>query len=313
MKNDTKPLYSLVIPAHNEEGNLAELLAQITDEAKKLKLNTEVIIINDGSTDKTLATLLMLKKSYPTLKIIDFNTLYGKSSALQAGFKMAQGEYIFTMDADLQDDPAEFGNFIAKMEEEKLDMVSGWKYVRHDETAKTVPSKIANTVMRKISGVKIHDMNCGFKLYTREAIQSLLLFGDMHRFIPAILGAHGYKIGEIKVNHRARKSGVSKFGTKRLITSAFDFLTILLVTKYLQKPLHFFGLWGILFATLSFLSLVYLFYLWAFLGEAIGTRPLFTFSLFMMGLGIQVTILGLIAELVIRNNSKDTYIIRKVY
>lgn len=313
MKNKTTPLYSFVIPAHNEEGNLAELLAQITEEAAKLQLHTEIIVINDGSTDNTLATLLMLKKSYPDLKIIDFNTRYGKSSALQAGFSMVQGEYVFTMDADLQDDPAEFRNFITKMEQEKLDMVSGWKFVRHDEVGKTLPSKIANTVMRKMSGVKIHDMNCGFKLYTRKAIQSLLLYGDMHRFIPAVLGAHGYKIGEIKVNHRARKSGVSKFGTKRLITSGFDFLTILLVTKYLQKPLHFFGLWGIVFATLSFISLMYLFYLWAFLGEAIGTRPLFIFSLFMMGLGIQITILGLIAELVIRNNSKDTYIIRQVY
>lgn len=305
--------YSIIIPAYNEEGNIEPLLKEINEQLKKQHIQAEVIIINDGSTDNTLKRLVEEKKKYTFIKIIDFNAQYGKASALQAGFKTATNDYIFTMDCDLQDDPKEFSNFIKKLSEDNCDMVSGWKYVRHDPLDKTLPSRVANKVMRKLSGVKIHDMNCGFKLYTKRATQALSLYGDMHRFIPAILGAQSFRISEVRVHHRKRHSGKSKFGALRLLTSFFDFLTIILLTKYLQKPLHFFGLWGITFIGISMISLIYLFYIWAFIGEAIGTRPLFTFSLITLSLGIQITLFGLIAELVIRNNPRDMYIIRKIY
>ncbi|MBD3361083.1 glycosyltransferase [Candidatus Peregrinibacteria bacterium] len=308
-----KTLYSILIPVYNEEKSLEELYSQIQNICRKNEINYKIIFIDDGSTDKSLDILQKIQKNNKKrVKIISFSKNFGKSCALQAGFDYAKGEYIFTIDADLQDDPKEIPNFIKEMKKGKFDVVSGWKYNRKDPSGKKIPSKIANVLTKKLSKVKIHDMNCGFKLFKKNTTDQLEIHGDMHRFIPTILSAKGFKIGEIKINHRKRKHGKSKYGAKRLITGFFDFLTVILITKYLQKPLHFFGKIGLIILFISGLSLLYLFIIWL-MGNSIGTRPLFIFSLLLFILSIQIIIFGLVAELIIRNNNKKHFIINKTY
>lgn len=307
--------YSIVIPCYNEEESLSQLVKEISLVALKEKLGFEIIFVNDGSKDNTLDTLISLKKEFTDLKIIiiDFSVNAGKANALHAGFEIASGDYIFTLDADLQDDPAEIPNFIKEMGDGKYGMITGWKFNRLDPIGKTLPSKIANNTLKFISGVKVHDMNCGFKLYRAEAAKSLNLYGDMHRFIPALLSSKGFRIGEIKVNHRKRVYGKSKYGAWRLITSFFDMLTVVIRTKFLEKPLHFFGPIGFFIIFASFLSLIYLFIEWLVGNRPIGDRPLLMFSLIMFSLGFQIIMTGLIGELLILRIPKKEYTIRKIY
>ncbi|MFW5720429.1 MAG: glycosyltransferase family 2 protein [Candidatus Dojkabacteria bacterium] len=317
MTNTGKQIeFSIIIPLYNEEDSLAELTEELTSHITALQLNAEIIFVNDGSTDSSFQRLQELKKTHISTQIpiiiIDFLTNSGKANALQAGFDHARGNYIFTMDADLQDDPSEMQKFITKMKEENLDMVSGWKFNRLDPASKRLPSKIANGTMKVISGVKIHDMNCGFKLYKASAARTLSLHGDMHRFIPALLGAKKLKVGEVKVNHRKRRYGTSKYGIMRLATSFLDLLVVILRTKFFEKPLHFFGGAGFILFFLSGISLIYLAILWVFGTEPIGDRPLFTFSLISASLGIQIIMIGLLGELLILRTSKREYVIREI-
>ena len=233
---------SIIIPVLNEEKNIAILHQRLIQVLEKLKKSYEIIFIDDGSTDKTISEITKLINK--NIKLIEFRRNFGKAYALDLGFKEAIGEIIFTMDGDLQDDPREIPRFLEAIKH--YDLVSGWKFKRNDPITKTIPSKLANYVTRKATGVKIHDMNCGFKAYRSETAKSLKLYGDMHRYIPALATAKGFRVGEIRVKHHRRIHGKSKYGFMRLFRGLFDFITIKFLTNYSNRPLHFFGSLGLL-------------------------------------------------------------------
>lgn len=299
---------SIVIPVYNERESLAPLHKEIQGILDPLGISYEILYIDDGSTDGSRQVL----NGLPGARVLTFTRNFGKSQALQAGFDAAEGEYIITMDGDLQDDPHEIPHFINTIETQPLDLVCGWKQKRADPVTKKIASKIANTVTQFITGVAVHDMNCCFKLYRREVAKQLVLYGDMHRFIPAVVAAMGYRVGEIPVHHRARLYGVSKYGIGRLVTSLFDFFTLVFVRKFLDRPMHFFGSVGLVSGTLGFFVLVYLTYQKVFEGALIGNRPLLLFGVLAMVVGVQLFSFGLMGELVIRQRARSerSYMLR---
>jgi len=302
----TKPVLSVVIPLCNEEATLTPLFDKIaaTVEAHSLG-GFEVIFIDDGSTDGSWATLEKLKEAHPEQVIaLRFRRNHGKAAALSAGFATAQGDTIVTMDADLQDEPAEIPNFLAKLNE-GYDCISGWKQLRKDPLGKTLPSRFFNAATRAASGVKIHDFNCGFKAYRAEAIQSVELYGELHRYIPVLLAAEGFTIAEIPVEHHRRTHGTSKYGWKRLFKGALDLVTVVVLTRYLKRPGHFFGGFGMLSGMIGFLILASLTVEKFIFGNSIGHRPLLQLGILLVILGVQLVSTGLIGEL-INYNSKST-------
>lgn len=290
---------SFVIPAYNEKESVAVLHKEIVDVMSGLNYPYEIIFIDDGSTDATLGELQKLTP----VKIIVFSRNFGKSQALQAGFDAAEGDLVFTLDSDLQDDPKEIPNFLKKMENENVDLVCGWKRRRLDPISKRIPSKFANFITRKFTGTKIHDMNCCFKLYKKEIIKNLRLFGDMHRYIPSIVGSQGFKIDEVSVDHRARKYGKTKYGIGRLLSSLFDFLTLVFLKKFVDRPMHFFGLLGVALLSIGVVFLGYLSWIKIFYGVVIGDRPLLFLSILIVVVGFQSFSIGLLGELVIRQSA----------
>jgi len=251
-------MISLVIPVYNEEKNVALLQQKLSAVLSRLNREYEIIYVDDGSTDQTFIELEKIQRQDTAhIKIIQFTRNFEKSAALMSGFSQAQGEIIITMDGDLQDEPEEIHRFIEKLEA-GYDCVTGWKVKRHDPFSKTFPSRIFNFLVAKISKLKIHDFNCGFKAYTREAVLSLNLYGGLYRFIPAILNAQGFKITEIGVLHHERKFGISKYGAGRFIKGFFDITTLWVLLRFSQKPSHFFGNFGILSAVAGLLIIVLL-------------------------------------------------------
>ena len=239
---------SVVIPVFNEKESLPDLIKQLDKTLKKFS-QYEVIFVDDGSSDGSNDYLTELSKNNKNYKIIEFYRNFGKAAALSEGFKITKGDYIITMDADLQDDPAEIPNLIDKLNE-GWDLVSGWKKVRNDPLNKTFPSKIFNFVTRIFTGVKIHDFNCGLKGYKKAVVKSLDIYGGRHRYIPALAGQKKFKITEIIVNHRSRKYGTTKYGGSRIFHGFFDLVTILFLDRYDQQPLHLFGSFGLFFLVL---------------------------------------------------------------
>ncbi|MCB0260749.1 MAG: glycosyltransferase family 2 protein [Calditrichaeota bacterium] len=286
---------SIVIPAYNESESLPELLARITQSADPLQLEYEIIVVDDGSNDGTFQTLKSLKPQYPRLKALRFRKNYGKSPALAEGFKAAQGERVITMDADLQDDPAEIPALLAKLDE-GYDMVSGWKKERHDPITKTVPSKLFNLVTSLMSGIRLHDFNCGLKAYRKVVVESLQVYGELHRFLPVLAHWHGFRVGELVVKHHPRKFGRTKFGLARFFNGFFDLMTVLFLTRFRTTPLHIFGMIGMAAFTLGFLIELYLTVMW-FNGHGIGGRPLFFLGILLIIVGIQFVGFGLLAEM----------------
>jgi len=302
---------SIVIPLFNEEESLPELTKQIVERLKALDKEFEIIFVDDGSTDSSFSILKEFKSVYDQIKIIRFRRNFGKSAALSEGFKKAKGDYVFTMDADLQDDPAEIPKMM-EIIEEGYDLVSGWKEKRNDPISKTLPSKFFNMTTRRLTGIKIHDFNCGFKLYRKDVIKAIPVYGEMHRYLPVLAHWQGFRVGEMVVKHHARQFGVSKFGFRRIFHGLFDLLTVLFITRYKQKPLHFFGFIGLLFSTTGFGILAWLTITW-FMGQSIGNRPILFLGLLLMIVGVQSFTLGLIGEMI--TNSKDQkvqYSIREV-
>lgn len=295
---------SIVIPLLDEEKSLRELTQRIAAQFESNKKEFEIIFIDDGSTDGSFKTLLSLKEQYPMIRIIQFRKNFGKSVALSEGFKRAEGKFVITMDADLQDDPAEIPNLIAKLEE-GYDLVSGWKKKRHDPLGKTVPSKLFNFTTRKLTGIKIHDFNCGLKAYCNEVIKAIPVYGELHRYLPVLAHWQGFSVGEIVVHHHARKFGVSKFGIRRFFSGFFDLMTVLFITRYRQKPLHLFGFFGLFVSMLGFAILAYLTVLW-FMGHGIGHRPLLSLGVLLVIVGTQSFSLGLIGEMI--TNTRDNSI-----
>ena len=297
-------VFSVVVPLYNEEESLEELHRRLTLVMQPLSENFEIIFVDDGSTDNSFAVLKTLHEKDSRVKVIQFRKNFGKASALSAGFKKAQGEIIITLDADLQDLPEEIPNLLKKIET-GCDLVSGWKVKRKDPVVRKVASRLFNYVTSFYTGVNLHDFNCGLKCYRREVIEELDLYGELHRYIPAIANWKGFNVGEVKVGHHPRMHGKSKFGSERYLRGLFDLLTVIMLTKYPEKPLHFFGLLGTI---LSFSGLAINVYLGIvrLTGKWIGNRPLLLLGILLLILGVQFIFFGLMGELIVFSSQKET-------
>ena len=304
-------MLSIIVPAFNEQDSIAELHADIEKACKTRGYSWELIFIDDGSTDGSPQRLADLAQKDDRVRVVTFRRNFGKAAALDAGFQRARGKIIVTADADLQDDPAEIPKFMDLINA-GYDVVSGWKQVRHDSLGKTLPSKVFNNVVSRVSGVKLNDFNCGFKAYRAEALKGLRLYGELHRFIPVLVHWRGYRVGEMVVNHRPRKFGHSKYGIERLLKGFFDLMTVMLTTRFSARPLHIFGGAGFIFGAIGFGCLFYLSVLWLLGLGPIGNRPLLTFGWLFVVVGVQLVSMGLLAELIQRQRVSDplTYAVR---
>ena len=310
---------SIVISLFNEEESLAELLEKIHAELDSKQLSYEVIMVDDGSTDSSWEKICALKQTWGNVKGIRFRRNYGKSAALYCGFEAAEGDIVVTMDADLQDDPAEIQEMMRMIREEGYDLVSGWKKKRYDNAlTKNIPSKIYNWAARKVTGIKLHDMNCGLKAYRKEVVKDIEVYGEMHRFIPYLAKNAGYeKIGEKVVKHQARKYGVSKFGMERFMNGFLDLMTIWFLQKFGRKPMHLFGVVGTLMFLAGFICAVWLIVAklvrqangLAF--RQVADQPLFYAAIVCLLIGVMLFLTGFLAELISRNSAgRNTYNIK---
>jgi glycosyltransferase involved in cell wall biosynthesis len=287
---------SVVVPLLNEEGSLEELYRQIADALEPRGEPFEVVFVDDGSTDGSMSVLSRLHDQLSNVVVIHLRRNFGKAAALQAGFLEARGEVVVTIDADLQDDPAEIPQLLAKLDE-GFDLVSGWKTRRNDPFLRRAFSRVFNWTTGVISGVHLHDVNCGLKAYRADVLQDMRLYGELHRFIPVLASYQGYRIAEVSVNHRPRQHGRSRYGPERYLRGFFDLLSVTFMGRYRYRPLHLFGGIGMLMGAIGFIVLTYLTVIW-FWGAGIGTRPLLTLGVLLMVVGIQFVSLGLISELI---------------
>jgi glycosyltransferase involved in cell wall biosynthesis len=289
---------SVLVPVYNEAESLRELHAEISAACAQAVTSYEVVFVDDGSNDGSAEVLDDLALLDPHVTVVHLRRNFGKSPALAAGFEQVRGAIVITMDADLQDDPAMIPLFVARIQG-GADLVSGWKQERHDPLDKTLPSRVFNAVVSRLSGVRLRDFNCGFKAYRAECARELRVYGGFHRFLPVFAHDRGFRVEELVVRHRPRKHGVSKFGSRRFFEGLLDLPTVLLLTRYRTRPLHFFGVPGalVMFVGLSLLS--YLTVLW-FMGHPVGTRPLLTLGVLLTITGVQILCVGLVAEVIVR-------------
>lgn len=294
---------SFVIPALNEQDSLQQLTSEIQTHCPTQ--DHEIIYIDDGSTDESFKIMGELAAKDERIKVVRFRRNFGKAAALQKGFSVAGGEIVFTLDADLQDDPSEIPAFLSKLDE-GYDLVSGWKQKRKDPWHKRWPSKLYNWVTARTFGLKLKDYNCGFKAYRKSLVKELVLYGEMHRYIPVLAHSMGYKVGQIPVHHRARKFGKSKYGTERYLRGLFDLLTVRMVTHYSKSPLYLFGRWGLVSTLLGLVISGYLAALKIFWGVPLSNRPLLFLGILLILGGLQFASLGLISELIVNKfNARD--------
>lgn len=303
---------SLVIPLLNEEESLRELYEWIDRATQKASLTREVIFIDDGSTDGSWHVIEQLAGNDPKVRGIRFRKNSGKSAALDAGFRIANGEVVITMDADLQDSPDEIEGLYNMIMEEGYDLISGWKKKRYDPLSKTIPTKLFNWATRKVSGIYLHDFNCGLKAYRNEVVKAVEVYGELHRYIPVLAKAAGYKkIGERVVQHQARKYGHTKFGWERFVNGFLDLITLAFVSKFSKRPMHFFGLLGTLMFFFGFGAALWIggykiYALQMGIPAILVTQdPWFYIALIAMVLGTQLFLAGFLAELIIRNRPKE--------
>ena len=311
----TKDL-SIIIPLYNEEDSLPELCEWISKVVKKMGVSYEIIFVDDGSNDDSWKIIQSLWEQYPVVRAFRFGRNYGKSAALDMGFHHSEGKVVITMDADLQDSPDEIPKLYEMIADKGFHLVSGWKQKRYDPISKTIPSKLFNKVTSWFSGIKLHDFNCGLKAYSGKVVKTLHVYGEMHRYIPMIAKQNGFgKIGELVVEHRARKYGVTKFGLERFIYGFLDLLTISFVSKFRKRPMHFFGSLG----TLSFM-MGFCITLWLILEKMYNIRhhlrvrdvvdqPLFFLALVAIIVGVQLFMAGFLGEMMANQNKKEEYII----
>ena len=306
---------SIVIPLFNEDESLPELCAWIERVMLVNNYSYEVILIDDGSTDTSWQVIEELRSKNANLKGIKFQRNYGKSAALNEGFKAALGDVIITMDADMQDSPDEIPELRKMVVEDGFDLVSGWKKKRYDNTlTKNIPSKLFNAAARSMSKIKLHDFNCGLKAYSKKVVKSIEVYGEMHRYVPVLAKWAGFrKIGEKVVEHRARKYGVTKFGWTRFVNGFLDLMTIFFVGKFGKRPMHFFGLWGSISFFLGLAIFTYLTVSKFFFDQTgLTQRPLFFFAIMIMIIGTQLFLAGFIGELISRNSSeRNSYLIEE--
>lgn len=307
---------SILIPLYNEEESLPELCAWIDRVVKPMDLSFEIIFVDDGSTDRSWEVIQSLWEQYPVVRAFRFGRNYGKSAALDKAFAESNGQVVITMDADLQDSPDEIPKLYEMVARQGFHLVSGWKQKRYDPISKTIPSKLFNKVTSLFSGIKLHDFNCGLKAYQRKVVKTISLYGEMHRYIPVIAKQNGFaRIGELVVEHRARKYGVTKFGLERFIYGFLDLLSISFVSRFKKRPMHFFGSLGTLSFFAGFVSTVYI--LWEkqynirhhLRVRDVVDQPLFFISLIAIILGVQLFLAGFLGEILANQNKKEEYII----
>lgn len=307
---DKERKVSFVIPAYNEEESLEELYSLIkenVDDCKKENLLTdyEVLFIDDGSTDHTQDVIRKMSGQDEHVRYIFFRKNFGKSVALQTAFRNVAGDVVITMDADLQDDPCELASFLKKIDE-GYDLVSGWKYNRLDPAEKRLPSKLFNLVTAKMSGIDLHDFDCGYKAYRREVTDAVDIYGQLHRYIPVLAFRKGFRIAEIQVHHNKRKHGKSKYGVERYMQGLLDFFTVSFLSKYHDRPMYFFGRTGLLSLLLGGAICLFLTVIWC-MGDSIGTRPLLQLGILLIILGIQLFSVGFIGNMLLDVTFKNNY------
>ena len=303
-------MISVVVPVHDEAESLAALHGELDAVfAAGTRGSVEFIFVDDGSRDGSWAVLAALAWRDHRLRAIRFRRNFGKAAALTAGFEAARGEKVFTLDGDLQDDPAEIPRFLAELDK-GYDVISGWKKTRHDPWHKVYPSRVFNWMVSRATGCRLHDHNCGFKLYKREVVREIDIYGELHRFIPVLAHARGFKVAEVEVRHRSRRHGASKYGFARIFKGFLDLLTVRFLTRFSQRPLHVLGGIGLSLLGLGSLGMLYLAVLWLDPGNRpIGGRPLLFYSIALLVVGTQLLSLGILAELVTAYNirAEDTY------
>jgi glycosyltransferase involved in cell wall biosynthesis len=291
---------SIVIPLYNEEQNVPLLVNRIVEAMRPLKRPFEIIAVDDGSKDGTAAELLALIGKVPELKPLFFRRNFGQTAAMQAGFDHATGDIVVTMDGDLQNDPADIPAMVARLEESGADVISGWRKHRQDHAIKNnLPSHIANWLIAKITGLKLHDLGCNLKAYRADLVREMHIYGELHRFVPAVAIQYGARVEEMVVQHHARQFGVSKYGLDKTIRVALDIIQLLFFQKFLRRPLHFFGYVGLMCLVPGFLSGLYLTLL-KFSGENIGGRPLLMLAVLLILMGVQLLGMGVLAEILVR-------------
>lgn len=307
---------SVVIPLYNEEGNVAELYRELKDVLNREKISHEILLINDGSSDRTTQLISELHSQDPCVTVINFRRNFGQTAAMSAGFDYARGDVIVTMDGDLQNDPADIPVLLAKIAEGN-DVVTGWRFARKDPfISRKLPSMIANKIISFITGVHLHDYGCTLKAFKKEITQHIKLYGEMHRFIPAIASGMGACIAEVKVNHRARKYGASKYGISRTVRVILDLVTVKFLLSYSNRPLHVFGLIGMISSSLGFFLLLFLGIQRQFYGIPMGDRPMLMMAVLMIFIGVQFVTIGLISEIQVRtyheSQNKPIYYVKNI-
>ncbi|MEI8185855.1 MAG: glycosyltransferase family 2 protein [Chlorobiaceae bacterium] len=304
---------SIIVPLFNEQESLPDLIGQLYTALHEKELRNlftepfsfEIIMVDDGSTDSSASLISDLILSRPELRLISFQRNFGKTAALSAGFMAATGDYICTIDADLQDDPFAIKEMMLKIQD-GYDLVSGWKQQRKDPLSKTLPSRLFNLVTRFFTGITIHDFNCGLKVYRKEVTRRLELRGDMHRYIPVLAEWMGFKIAELPVRHQARKFGITKYNSSRFFSGLFDFLSVLFITRYLRRPMHFFGMAGLISFFLGFTISLYVTLDKILLHKPVSNRPILFLGILLLILGVQLFSTGLLGEMLSTSSSKES-------
>jgi len=303
---------SVVVPLYNEEDSIPELSDELKGVLGGMGMPYEIIYVDDGSTDGSFKVLRDLHRNNKRIKVIRLRTNFGKSAALALGFQQASGDIVITLDADLQDDPAEIPNLVKELKK-GYDVVSGWKKRRRDPITKTIPSKLFNYTVRLFTGIKIHDFNCGLKAYRKNVVKTIKVYGELHRFIPVLAHWQGFSIGELIVKHRKRKFGRTKFGVTRFMKGFLDFVTVIFTTRFAARPLHLFGTIGLVSFFTGFIIDAYLAIQW-FLGNiTLSNRPLLLAGFLLIIVGVQFFAIGLLGEMISRGqNREDEYPIRDI-
>jgi glycosyltransferase involved in cell wall biosynthesis len=304
---------SVLVPVLDEEGSVLELAERVAAVLDRVGRNFEIVFVDDGSRDATPLRVREARERDARVKLVRLRRNFGKAAALSAGFDHCSGRLVLTMDGDLQDDPEEIPRLITALEGGDLDLVSGWKRQRRDPASKKLPSLLFNWVTRQLAQVPLHDFNSGFKLYRREVLGEIAVYGELHRYIPVLASRRGFSIGEVEVNHQPRRHGNSKYGWDRFYKGLLDLITVLFITKYTRRPLHLFGGFGLLFLTLGFAIDAYLAWGWFFRDEALSNRPLLLLGVLLMLLGFQVLTTGLIGEMITYKNfrRRDSYSLKE--
>lgn len=303
---------TVLVPVLDEAPTVEELTRRVAAVLTERGKSFEIVFVDDGSRDGTPERIRELHREDPRIKLVRLRRNFGKAAALTAGFDHARGRVIVTMDGDLQDVPEEIPRFLSELDDENLDLVSGWKRRRRDPISKRIPSRLFNWVTRQLARVPLHDFNCGFKAYRREVLEEVAIYGELHRYIPVLASRKGFAVGEIEVEHQPRRHGVSKYGWDRFYKGLLDLITVLFITRYTRRPLHLFGALGLLFSVVGFGICLYLAIQWMG-GEYLSNRPLLLLGILLLLMGIQILTTGLIGEMITLKNfrRRESYSVRE--